>query len=127
MHARLIGLGIAISQVLIGVINPQSFHWSMETRLPLTLFAVVAVALILAAFNVYYRDFRYALPFALQLWLFASPVAYPLEVVPDRWRALYVALNPAAGVLDGFRRVLALGELPDPGRVAAGWTFPMKR
>ena len=44
-----IGLGIAISQVLIGVINPQSFHWSMETRLPLTLFAVVAVALILAA------------------------------------------------------------------------------
>ena len=44
-----IGLGIAISQVLIGVINPQSFHWSMETRLPLTLFVVVAVALILAA------------------------------------------------------------------------------
>lgn len=44
-----IGLGIAISQVLIGVINPQSFHWSMETRLPLTLFAIVAVALILAA------------------------------------------------------------------------------
>jgi putative ABC transport system permease protein len=44
-----IGLGIAISQVLIDVINPQSFHWSMETRLPLTLFAVVATALILAA------------------------------------------------------------------------------
>ena len=44
-----IGLGIAISQVLIGVINPQSFHWSMETRLPVTLFVVVAVALIVAA------------------------------------------------------------------------------
>jgi putative ABC transport system permease protein len=43
------GLGIAISQVLIHVINPQSFHWSMETRLPLTLFAIVAAALILAA------------------------------------------------------------------------------
>ena len=44
-----IGLGIAISQVLIHVINPQSFHWSMETRLPLMLFAIVAAALILAA------------------------------------------------------------------------------
>jgi putative ABC transport system permease protein len=44
-----IGLGIAISQVLIGVINPQSFHWSMETRLPVMLFVIVAVALILAA------------------------------------------------------------------------------
>jgi putative ABC transport system permease protein len=44
-----IGLRIAISQVLIGVINPQSFHWSMETRLPLTLFVIVAIGLILAA------------------------------------------------------------------------------
>jgi lipopolysaccharide transport system permease protein len=67
----------------------------------------------LAALNVYYRDFRYALPFLLQLWLFASPVAYPLTVVPERWRALYVALDPAAGLLDGFQRVLALGQPPD--------------
>jgi ABC-type polysaccharide/polyol phosphate export permease len=76
------------------------------------------VSLMLAALNVYYRDFRYALPFALQLWLFASPIAYPLAVVPARWRGVYVALNPAAGVLDGFRRVLALGELPDSGLLA---------
>jgi ABC-type polysaccharide/polyol phosphate export permease len=55
------------------------------------------------------------LPFALQLWLFASPVAYPLSVVPESWRGLYVALNPAAGALDAFRRVLALGEAPNLG------------
>ena len=81
--------------------------------LPLALLAG-GVGLALAALNVYYRDFRYALPFVLQLWLFASPVAYPLTVVPEQWRNLYVTLNPAAGILDGFRRALALGELPDP-------------
>ena len=45
-------------------------------------------------------------------------MAYPLEVVPEPWRGLYVAVNPAAGVLDGFRRVLALGELPDMALLA---------
>lgn len=74
----------------------------------------VGVSLLLGGLNVYYRDFRVALPFVLQLWLFASPVVYPLTVVPDRWRELYAALNPAAGLLDSFRRTLALGELPDP-------------
>jgi lipopolysaccharide transport system permease protein len=75
------------------------------------------VALAMAALNVYYRDFRYALPFALQLWLVASPVAYPLSVVPEKWKGLYAALNPAAGALDGFRRTLALGRLPDPALI----------
>ena len=42
------------------------------------------------ALNVYYRDFRYALPFLLQLWLFASPVAYPMSVVPEQWRLPYL-------------------------------------
>jgi lipopolysaccharide transport system permease protein len=77
------------------------------------------VGLALAALNVYYRDFRYALPFALQLWLFASPVAYPLSVVPSQWRGVYVILNPAAGVLDGFRQIFALGRLPDGSLLAA--------
>lgn len=81
---------------------------------PLALLAS-GVSLALASLNVYYRDFRYALPFALQLWLFASPVAYPLSVVPENWRTLYVSLNPAAGILDSFRRILALGTLPDFG------------
>lgn len=72
------------------------------------------VSLALGALNVYYRDFRNALPFLLQLWLFASPVVYPLTVVPEKWRLVYAALNPAAGLLDSFRRTLTLGQLPDP-------------
>ena len=118
------GLDLAIGLVLFAIVGPflgarPSPVWLLAPVLGVLLAALAAgVALTLAAFNVYYRDFRYALPFALQLWLFASPVAYPVDVVPARWRGLYVAMNPAAGVLDGFRRVLALGELPDPALLA---------
>ena len=52
-------------------------------------------------------------PFALQLWLFASPVAYPLSVVSPNYRSLYVTLNPAAGILDSFSAVLAGGTAPN--------------
>jgi ABC-2 type transport system permease protein/lipopolysaccharide transport system permease protein len=69
--------------------------------------------------TVYYRDFRYVLPLLLQLWMFASPVAYPLAAVPERWRVWYVAANPAAGVLEAFRSVVAGGHAPDPILVAS--------
>jgi lipopolysaccharide transport system permease protein len=80
-----------------------------------------AVSMAFGALNVYYRDFRYALPFFLQMWLFASPVAYPLSVVPDRWRPIYVVVNPAAGTLDAFRRVLAAGQPPNMGLLAVSF------
>jgi lipopolysaccharide transport system permease protein len=109
----LIGLGLfAVIGPLLGArVSPL---WLLAPLFGVGLAALAAgVSLTVAALNVYYRDFRYALPFLLQLWLFASPVAYPLTVVPERWRALYVALNPAAGLLDGFQRVLAKGQPPD--------------
>lgn len=56
----------------------------------------------LAAINVKYRDVRYALPFILQLWLFATPVAYASSVVPEEWLPVY-RLNPLVGVVEGFR------------------------
>jgi lipopolysaccharide transport system permease protein len=65
--------------------------------------AALAVGLWLAALNVQYRDVRYTLPFLTQLWMFATPVVYPSTVVPERFRALYYALNPMAGVVDSFR------------------------
>jgi lipopolysaccharide transport system permease protein len=113
------GVDLVIGVALVAILSPTlgahiSTTWLLIPALAVFLaLLAVAVALPLAAFNVYYRDFRYALPFALQLWLFASPVAYPLSVVPAQWQGLYVALNPAAGILDAFRRVLALGMLPD--------------
>jgi len=83
--------------------------------LPLwTLLAVmtcVAVSLWFAALNVRYRDVRYTLPFLTQLWLFATPVAYPTSMLPEAWRSLY-ALNPMVGVVDGFRWALVGGPWP---------------
>jgi lipopolysaccharide transport system permease protein len=85
--------------------------------LALPLFALVAAAtalgtgLWIAALNVTYRDFRYVIPFILQLGLFLSPVGYSSSVVPEQWRILYF-LNPMVGVIDGFRWSLLGGHMP---------------
>jgi lipopolysaccharide transport system permease protein len=60
----------------------------------------------LAALNVRYRDVRYIIPFLVQIWLFATPVAYSSTLVPERWRTLY-SLNPMVGVVEGFRWMIA--------------------
>jgi lipopolysaccharide transport system permease protein len=73
--------------------------------LALELLLAFGVGLWLCALNVRYRDVRYTLPFLTQLWLFATPIAYPSSLVPERWRAL-LGLNPMAGVVDGFRWAL---------------------
>jgi lipopolysaccharide transport system permease protein len=62
----------------------------------------LGVGLWLSALNAIYRDVRYVIPFIVQFWLFASPVAYPSTLVPQKWRWLY-GLNPMAGVIEGFR------------------------
>ena len=66
----------------------------------------------------FYRDHlfqvafeQYVVPFVVQLWMFATPVAYPASLVPARWRAVY-GLNPMAGVIEGFRWALAGGPAP---------------
>jgi len=85
--------------------------------LPLFLLFAVATALSvglwLSALNVKYRDVRYTIPFLTQFWMFATPVAYPSSLVPEKWRALY-GLNPMAGVVEGFRWAL-LGKSHAPG------------
>jgi lipopolysaccharide transport system permease protein len=79
----------------------------------LAIVTALAVGLWLSALNVKYRDVRYTLPFLTQLWMFATPVAYPSSLVPERWRPL-VGLNPMAGVVEGFRWAL-LGKADSPG------------
>lgn len=77
----------------------------------LTVFAI-AVSLVVSAIQARYRDIGVAMPLLLQLWMLATPVVYPLSVVPARLRPLY-DLNPMVGVIESFRRVILLGELPD--------------
>lgn len=68
----------------------------------LVVLAAAGMGLWLGAMNALYRDVRYVVPFLVQFWLFASPVAYPASLVPAKWRWLY-GLNPMAGVIEGFR------------------------
>ena len=115
-----------IALILFFVVGPflgaqVSAWWLLAPVLaiPLTLLAA-GVSIVFGALNVYYRDFRYALPFLLQLWLFASPVAYPLSAVPESWRWLYLVMNPAAGLIDAFSRTLAAGVAPDVPALSIG-------
>ncbi len=68
------------------------------------------VGMWLAALNVKYRDVRYALPFLIQMWMFATPIIYPLSLVPDQWRWA-LALNPLTGIVEGYRAALFGGTL----------------
>lgn len=82
----------------------------------LTLMTALGAGLWLSAINVKYRDVRYAIPFLVQFWLFASPVVYSSSLLPERWQVIY-GVNPMAGVIEGFRWAL-LGTEP-PGSLIA--------
>jgi lipopolysaccharide transport system permease protein len=89
--------------------------WNLVAVPLLVLFALataLAVGLWLAALNVQYRDVRYMVPFLTQVWMFATPVAYPSSLIPEDYRPLY-GLNPMAGVVEGFRwALLGAGDPP---------------
>lgn len=74
---------------------------------------VAGIGLACAALNVFARDVRSLLVLATQLWLYASPVIYPLQAVPERYRGIY-QLNPMVGIIEGYRAVLLNGQLPGP-------------
>jgi len=84
----------------------------------LALMAALAVGLWLSALNVEYRDVRYTLPFLTQLWLFATPIAYPSSLLSEPARTLY-GLNPMVGVVEGFRWALFANAAPPGGIVFA--------
>lgn len=83
----------------------------------LTLIASLGISLWLAALNVEFRDVRYVVPFIVQFWLFATPIAYSSRLLPEPWRTLY-GLNPMVGVVEGFRWAL-LGTNTRPGPMIA--------
>ena len=117
LFVGLVDFGIALV-VLLGMmlffgIAPGIAILATPLFVLFALFAALAVGMWLAALNVQYRDVRYTIPFLTQLWLFATPVAYPSSLLPEPWRSLY-GLNPMAGVVEGFRWAL-LGKTSGPG------------
>jgi ABC-type polysaccharide/polyol phosphate export permease len=110
---------LALSLLTLGallIIYKTPLSWAALT-LPVWIIALVVtslgVGLWLSALNVQYRDVNHAITLFVQLWLFMSPVAYPSSMVQGGWRYLY-ALNPMAGVIDGFRWALVGGPRPGP-------------
>jgi len=78
----------------------------------LALVTALAVGLWLSALNVRYRDVGHAMPFLVQIWMYCSPVVYPVSMIPEKYRLLY-SLNPMAGVIEGFRWALLGKAAPD--------------
>lgn len=108
----LIAFFILIGMMLYYRIVPGWPILTLPAFILLAILTALAVGLWLSALNVQYRDVRYTMNFLVQFWLFATPVAYPSSLVPERWRVLY-GINPMAGVVEGFRWAL-LGKSAPP-------------
>jgi lipopolysaccharide transport system permease protein len=88
--------------------------WTAFWVLPLLIVQVcftLGLVLFLSAVNVFFRDVRFVIPLMVQIWMYATPVIYPVTLVPERFRAVYM-LNPMAGLIEGYRRVVLLGQSP---------------
>lgn len=77
----------------------------------LAMLTSLGIGLWTSALNAMYRDFQYVIPFIVQIWMFASPVVYPVSMIPEKYQFLY-GLNPMAGVIEGFRWALLGTEAP---------------
>jgi lipopolysaccharide transport system permease protein len=117
-----VGAGLVDLAISFGILVAMMLYYGTALTgqillLPLflagTILAATGTGALLAALNVAYRDFRYAVPFMIQLWMFVTPVIYPSSIVPDRWRWL-LALNPMAGLIDGFRAAFLARRLDWP-------------
>ena len=71
----------------------------------------IGVTLLGGSAIVFFRDVRFVIPLLLQLWMYATPIIYPANLVPERWRVLYF-LNPMAGIIESYRRVWVYGQEP---------------
>ena len=107
-----IGFGILLVLLAAFRVAPGPQLLLVPLFVLLAIATALGVGIWLSALDVQYRDVRYAIPFLIQVWLFATPVVYPASLVPENYRAL-LGLNPMAGVVEGFRWAL-LGTAP-PG------------
>jgi lipopolysaccharide transport system permease protein len=117
--ARLVDFAISFA-ILAGVIAYYHVAGHYEAKLTWNLAAIpllialttllsLGLGMLISALNVKYRDVGIALPVLIQLWMFVSPVLYPVSIVPEGWQKLY-ALNPFVGVIEGFRAALLGGR-----------------
>lgn len=98
--------------IYYGIMPTWNVLW-LPMLVLLSLATALAVGLWLSALNVQYRDVQHAIPFLIQAWMYASPVAYSTGLIPDGVLRIIYGLNPMAGVIQGFRWALLDGSPPD--------------
>jgi len=113
--ASLVDFGVASLLLLLALVYFQipitlTLLW-VPAILALQLVVILGIVLPACALNVFYRDIRFIVPLALQIWLYATPIIYPVSLVPDSLRLVY-AINPMVGIVDGYRRVILHGQPP---------------
>lgn len=122
----LAGVDAVVSLVALGVVClitgflPAATSYWVPVLAAVMLLFTAGVVLLVSILIVYVRDLRNMVPFVLQLGLFATPVVYGLDQVPQAYRLLYCFLNPMAGVIDGLRRAVLYGQNPDAAYLGAG-------
>jgi lipopolysaccharide transport system permease protein len=107
---------LAAMMLYYGIVPTIHSLW-LPGFLLLALVTSLGVGLWLSALNVEFRDVRYVVPFIVQFWMFATPIAYPSSLLSEPWRTVY-GLNPMAGVVEGFRWAL-VGTRTSPGPMLA--------
>jgi ABC-type polysaccharide/polyol phosphate export permease len=120
-----VALGVLVVATFAYGIGPAPAWLALPLPMLILVFFAGACAVGLSALNIYYRDVRYALPFLIQVWLVATPIAYSLSVIPSDYRTVYAILNPLAAAVEAFRRIVIYGEWPDAELTfgALGWSF----
>jgi lipopolysaccharide transport system permease protein len=100
-----IGMGVLAVLMVWYQVPPHATLLVLPLLIALTTVLALGVGMFLAALTVQYRDVRYALPFLIQFWMFATPIIFPSRIVPERWQWA-VTLNPMAGIIENFRAAL---------------------
>lgn len=115
----LVSAVLLAGMMLIYSVQPGWVILWIPLLLLLQIALTIGVVLLGAALLVFFRDVRFVVPLLTQVWLYATPIIYPVSLVPEQFRTLYF-LNPMAGIIDGYRRVLLTGEAPQMDALALG-------
>jgi len=107
---------IFIGMMLIYHVSPNmTMLWVVPLMLT-QLLLMAGIGLLLSSMAVFYRDINFGIGMFMQMWMFASPVAYPISIVPERYLGIYM-LNPMVTIMDGYRKAVLHAEVPDLERL----------
>ncbi|MEW6088676.1 MAG: ABC transporter permease [bacterium] len=103
---------IFIGMIVFYKINLNFYMIWIPVIILIQIVFTLSIVLFFSALNVYYRDIKYIMPITIQIWMYLTPIIYPINLVPEKYRTIYM-LNPMAGIIDGYRNVILKSLQPD--------------